>query len=426
MYLQFLINSVCVPFCSALFIFLFSDCILKSLINLRHTKNAGRALRLAALYSGFDSSNDTDRTTDNNMTTPEQQALQALQQQMTQQQQQMSQQQQIMTQQQQQIELLTSHLRTETENKTNTSQAHHNPKIVPTKPDTYNGQRRTPADVWLFNLEQYFRAVAPPGGLTDEFKMNFAASQLRDSATTWWRRQTQRTYTSNNTGAGSGLSLTSCYPNAPSSWKEFKDAFLKQFLPIATKDSARADLHNIKQRGSVAGYCDAFNTILIRLDQEDMSEDDQLFLFKKGLNRDMQQYLLLVRPKTLAEAQALAVRFEAENPYRNTNNYNAQRNSQPTYSRQPLSQSSSSSGSTPMELGRIQQQEQESTNEEEDTEEEQTYQQLNAMNKKLTPEEVEEHKRQGKCFRCGKHGHISRNCPTRNNQNTKPQAQGKK
>jgi thiol:disulfide interchange protein len=156
-----------------------------------------------------------------------------------------------------------------------------------------------------------------------------------------------------------------------------------------------------------------------------MSEDDQLFLFKKGLNRDMQQYLLLVRPKTLAEAQALAVRFEAENPYKHTNNYNGHKQDQQTYTRQPFSQSSSSSSSTPMELGRIQQQEQESTNDE-NTEEEQAYQQLNAMNKKLTPEETEEYKRQGKCFRCGKQGHISRNCPTRNNQNTRPQAQGKK
>lgn len=360
--------------------------------------------------------------------TEEQQALQVLQQQMNQQLLQQQQQQQIMTQQQQQIEQLTQHLRTQTESKTNNSQSqtlmHNYPKMAPAKPDTYNGQRRTPADVWLFNLEQYFKAAAPGTGLSDELKINFAAAQLRDSAATWWRRQIQRTYTRSDTSTG--ISLTSTHVDPPSSWNKFKEEFLKQFLPIATKDSARAELHNIKQKNSVVGYCDAFNNILVRLEHEDMSEKDQLYLFKKGLNKDMQNYLIIAHPDTLAEAQVLAVRYEAENPYRNSNNYN-QRNNQQGYYRHHTP-SSSSHTSTPMELGRLQQRESESTQEEQDEEEEEdnTEQSLNALNRRLTPEEVEEHKRQGKCFKCGKHGHISRNCPTRGNQNNRPQAQQKK
>lgn len=370
------------------------------------------------------------------MTTPEQQ-LRDLQHQVTQHQQQMTQQQQLMTQhqqgmaqqqliiaqQQQQIEQLTRQQTDPTENKT---VMHMLPKIAPTKPDTYSGKsttRGTPADVWLFGLEQYFKATGV--ALNDEFKINFAAAQLRDTAATWWRRQTQRTYTQSNTGAG--ISLTSTHPDPPTTWKDFKERFLKHFLPIATKDSARADLHNIRQRNSVAGYCEAFNTILIRLEQEDMSEEDQLFLFKKGLNKDMQKYLLLVRPKTLTEAQALVVRYEAENPFKNTQQYSTYKNNQQTYTRQQGTYSSSSQqGPTPMELGRLQQNEHTSDDEGTDDDEE-TEESVSALNRRLTPEEIEEYKRQGKCFKCGRHGHLSRNCPTRNTSNTgtRPQAQTK-
>lgn len=77
-----------------------------------------------------------------------------------------------------------------------------------------------------------------------------------------------------------------------------------------------------------------------------------------------------------------------------------------------------------MELGRMQNkaEDSESTGEQEnaDEEEEQT---VNAMQRRnrLSPEQVEEYKRMGKCFSCGKHGHLSRHCPNR----IKPQAQKK-
>jgi UTP-glucose-1-phosphate uridylyltransferase len=69
-----------------------------------------------------------------------------------------------------------------------------------------------------------------------------------------------------------------------------------------------------------------------------------------------------------------------------------------------------------MELGRIHD---EAGEQEDGSEEEEEQQNLNALNRRLTPQEVEEYKKAGKCFICGKFGHISRNC----SQRIKPQAQ---
>lgn len=340
------------------------------------------------------------------MGTPEQQLAQLHQM--------FQQQQQHMAQQQTQIEQLTAALRDKPEKKETDFISGSYKQLMPAKPDTYSGQRRIPADGWLFNLEQYFRATGG-SSLSDEFKIHFAAAQFREAAANWWRRQQQH--------ASTGIGIQESGDNNTTSWKAFKETFLKQFLPVSTKDTARAILHNLKQRSNVAGYCDEFNKILIQLDSNDMSEADQLYLFKKGLNKDMAQMLLLMQPKTLPEAMMMVVKFEAENPQRNThrgaggywggthNNNNRQQNTQ-----------QHTSSSTPMELGRMQSNNDTVGEPGDESDGETEEQSVNAMGRRLTPEEVEEYKKRGKCFTCGKFGHLSRNCPTKG---IKPQAQQK-
>ena len=304
--------------------------------------------------------------------------------------------QQHMLDQHQQIEDLRARLQAaEAESKNNinrNTQATHHSKLTPTKPDTFNGQRKTPADVWLASIEQYFLAsqCACCPKLSDEFKINFTAAQLREAAATWWRKEQQQYTTS--------LSVSP-------TWSQFKEAFLKHFLPVATKDGARAALHRIKQRNNVAGYCDEFNRQLIILDTNDMSEADQLFLFKQGLRTDLAHDLFLLNPKTLPEAQAAAVRIEIEKPQQKKHNHNWNNN---TYHRQ---HQHAQQGATPMELGSVQTETDEGTDETfSDTESNDEEQHLNVMRKqgnRLNPEQVEEYKRTGKCFKCGKYGHLS-------------------
>lgn len=277
--------------------------------------------------------------------------------------------------------------------------------IRPSKPDTYNGSRRTPPDVWLFGLESFFKAT---NVTSHEQRINFAAAQLREAASTWWKR-------------------VSIMPQVPQTWSEFKEQFLRQFLPVASKETARASLHAMKQRNNVAGYCDAFTSCLLQLEDGEMSEQDQLFLFRRGLNKEIALQLNLVRPKTLPEAMATAVLIEQEN--RNYQRISGSSNyhkgfgpSQRHTNNHPAGYgyaNSKSNGSAPMELGNLnhnhiyevlaeESESQETTNEE--------GQALNAMSgrrDRLSPEQVKDYMKRGICFTCAKSGHLSRNCPSR-------------
>jgi hypothetical protein len=290
--------------------------------------------------------------------------------------------------------------------------------IAPAKPDTFNGtaSRRTPADVWLFGLETFFTAtqIQHP-----EQRISFAAAQLRDSAATWWRKMLHDKVEINT-------------------WQQFKDAFVKQFIPVASKDTARSTLHEMKQdRRSIVSYCDAFTQSLLQLESGDMSAEDQLFLFKRGLNKDIAAHLAIMRPKTLEEAMSLAQQVEIET--RNNarmNDHHSGMNRQRQFPFRPFRNGNGNgnhgSSSSPMELSQVGIQDQDNYDNRSDDNgsndrEEGT---VNAMSshpprsgRRLSPEQVKEFMRRGVCFTCEKASHVSRFCPNRNSN--KPQAQQK-
>jgi hypothetical protein len=210
--------------------------------------------------------------------------------------------------------------------------------ICPAKPDTYSGSRRTPADVWLFGLETFFTATQIH---VDEQRIGFAAAQLRDSAATWWRKTLHDKV-------------------EIKTWEQFKDAFVKQFIPVAAKETARSMLYSMKQRSSVVGYCDAFTQCLLQLESGNMALDDQMLLFKRGLDKTIAAHLSVMRPKTLEEAMSLAQQFEIES--RNNARFNgggsssqhpAHRNR--AFPPRPFGHGGSGS-SAPMELGQAEMQ----------------------------------------------------------------------
>ena len=284
------------------------------------------------------------------------------------------------------------------------------PSASPSKPDTYDGSRRAQADIWIFSLEQYFKAT---GVHDDQQQINYAAAQLRSSAATWWRRYSQA--------------------QTPATFAEFKSIFIKQFIPVASKETARATLHAMKQRNKAAGYCDAFTNCLLQLDSDDVSPADQLFLFKRGLHRDIAQQLHIMRPKTLEEAMSMAVQIEMEN----RNFSRGLREDTSRHGNYRPMVNGGNHGAAPMELGQMQQdstihshersnpvaatQEEYST----DDEEQQFVHAMMGAGKRLSPEQVKDYMRRGICFTCAKPGHLSRYCPTRNasNQRPRPSAQ---
>ena len=284
--------------------------------------------------------------------------------------------------------------------------------ISPAKPDTYNGSRRTPADVWLFGLETFFTATQIRD---DDQRIGFAAAQLRDSAATWWRKILHD-------------------KTDIDTWQQFKDAFVKQFIPVAAKDTARSVLHSIRRRGTIVGYCDTFTQHLLQLDSGDMSASDQLFLFKKGLDKETAAHLSVMRPKTLEEAMHLAQQYDIET--RNTargevtvngnSGWNRGRDrSRPLPYRPSGQHSGTPTGHTPMELGQADMDDY--TDEDGGSiHEDQTVHAMSGQQqhsgRRLTPEQVKEYMRRGVCFTCEKPGHVSRFCPKKA---SKPQAQQK-
>jgi hypothetical protein len=280
--------------------------------------------------------------------------------------------------------------------------------ITPAKPDTYNGSRRVSADVYLFNLKTYFKAT---GVVQEEQQINFIAAQLRDSAATWWRR------------------ICATEATKPDTWQEFESAFIKQFTPVASKETARYALHAMKQRGTAVGYCEAFSTCLLQFEDGDVSEGEQLFMFMCGLNKELQQQVRMMRPKTLDEAMSYAVQIEAENRNYNRdrgNGSSAGRGGGQTSAYQHRSSfprpGNNQHGAAPMELGSLGA----GSNDEKANgwQDEPHDSELNAVGsgpaRRLTPDQVKEYMRKGICFICSKPNHLARHCP---NRTTKPQAQ---
>ena len=119
------------------------------------------------------------------------------------------------------------------------------PKLLkPTKPPTFNGDRRTNAEVWLLELENYFNVTGINDGTQ---RISFTVSQLRDAAVIWWKH----TVFQNTKQQQPDLELVS-------NWNKFKQVLLANYSPVEASETARLALYKLKQTGSVAAYCDVF------------------------------------------------------------------------------------------------------------------------------------------------------------------------
>jgi len=169
-----------------------------------------------------------------------------------------------------------------------------NTKVLkPTKPPTFDGDRRVNAEVWLLELENYFAVTSI---IDSNQRVSFAVSQLRDNAVLWWR------HVLNDKEQNTEEII--------SNWSTFKKTLLANYRPVEASETARVALHRLKQSGTVAAYCDSFLKHLNNID--DMNLQDQIFLFKSGLTPYIAKEVHQQRPKTLADAMSYAQRAELE------------------------------------------------------------------------------------------------------------------
>src|SRR3954451_8787393 len=138
------------------------------------------------------------------------------------------------------------------------------------QPDTYDG-RKTPVDLWIFQVQQYFNAV----NLTDnERAVYYATNLLRGDAATWWRMR----YTT----------LVSTTPITPlPTWPEFQQQLIAQFKPVNFEKIARDKLARLRQTSSVRAYNSIFMSTVLEINN--ISEYEKLDRYTRGLKDRVRQ-----------------------------------------------------------------------------------------------------------------------------------------
>src|SRR3954469_14835161 len=84
----------------------------------------------------------------------------------------------------------------------------------------------------------------------------------------------------------------------------FHNACLAQFRPVNTARMACEKLMNLTQMTSVANYVHKFRTLLLNL--ADLGEADRLFLFNRGLKREVAALVQLSNPPSWEAAAVTA------------------------------------------------------------------------------------------------------------------------
>jgi Ty3 transposon capsid-like protein len=73
------------------------------------------------------------------------------------------------------------------------------------------------------------------------------------------------------------------------------------YQPLHEVRRTRDSLHDLRQRGSVDNYAKAFTLLVVKVPQ--MTLDEQLYSFIKGLKPQVQVSVALQSPSTLEEAK---------------------------------------------------------------------------------------------------------------------------
>lgn len=154
-------------------------------------------------------------------------------------------------------------------------------------------------------------------------------------------------------------------------WAAFYEALTLEFQPINTTKIARDKLAELRQRNSVQAYVFEFRNVVAEV--PNMSEEEKVDKFIRGLKEKTRQEVDIRDPKSLEEAIRIADRYD-------TISFQNHRKAIPKY---PVN----NNNTTPMDIDNI------GVNERKHT-----------TVRKEGP---------GPCFICGKVGHFKNQCPSR-------------
>ena len=271
-------------------------------------------------------------------------------------------------------------------------------------------------DAWLREMKKQFdhygEGVFPDGAAM----VRHAALFFKGPALEWWDAKDK----------SGGLDAD---------WDTFVAALRERYRPMQAATVARERINALRQKGAVSAYCDLFQKELTPI--TNMDPADQIFHFVKGLSSTVVQNKIREKePKTLHAAMDIAVRADV---------YQGKGASGSFGFRGFGSSSSSSQSGAPMDVNAIDGGDSANDLDRGNADDSVvTAAQLKAVlaeqqkfflaalaqnagggssngkgNKKddkipgLKPGDIDELRRQGRCFRCKKEGHMKNECPDR-------------
>lgn len=203
--------------------------------------------------------------------------------------------------------------------------------LRPNRPEKYSGKRDfLIINTWIYKIDQYLSLmqISNPGtNVTEECQIMFASSFLTETAAVWWFTLVQNATT-------------------PSTWQEFKQALMAEFLPEDHIRRARDRLRRVKQKGSASEYIAEFRNIILAV--PDISEGEKFDRFIEGLKPNIKVEVMKSTVTTFEEATKMALRVDSA-LWRESINWTGRIQN---YSDQHGS-ASNSSDPVPMEIGNV-------------------------------------------------------------------------
>jgi hypothetical protein len=287
--------------------------------------------------------------------------------------------------------------------------------LKPTKPDQFTGYAKSNADLWLWQMEK-FLSVSRIGEVD---RVPYATTYLREAAASWWKAESSKPLDQH------GLRSVSVVVDGVQqvlnieSWSGFKALFLARFRPLDAARQARANLHNLRQTGSVQEYSNRFLKELQLIDG--MDEASQLSHYIRGLKSNVAIEIEKADLTDLSQAMNMAARID-QLTYRSNRNESSR--GQFSGGRGWNQSGSSGQRSVPMELGSLLSQ---ADSNGDVTVSRETLNALFHRSKSnrggrqnragggqrtpgLSREEFDRLTKEGKCFRCKQPGHLARDC----------------
>jgi Ty3 transposon capsid-like protein len=252
--------------------------------------------------------------------------------------------------------------------------------IKPAEPENFNGTR-SKVEQFIGQLRRFMDlSNLTDGSVPDARQVQYAAQYIVGEAMVWFDNQ-----------------QTSATPIGTVA--ELEERLRAHFQPYGVEKVARSKLRTLTQSHSVSAYNTVFMQTVQHLPKMDVA--DQVHAYIMGLKSHISHEMLIKDPKTLQEAMDFAAFVEVRmqnhrgGGFRHTGFVGA-----PSYRASSSSTSSSATTSAPMELGNIDQ----------DNIEDQEINAIAGPLKKLSNEERDRLRKEGRCFRCRQKGHMSATC----------------